>query len=111
MAKNSVNNSTRTRGLKPFKPGQSGNLRGRPKTDPEIKALFKGATPEAAKYLISLIGNPKARPADRIKAAEVIIDHGIGKAAQEIQVTGERNFNIVFDPILKEELGAAPEAN
>jgi hypothetical protein len=106
MQKKSVENRGR------FQKGNPGNPEapGRPKTDPEIKALFKGATLAAAKYLISLIGNPKARPADRIKAAEVIIDHGIGKAAQEIQVTGERTFQIVFDPILREELGGASEA-
>jgi hypothetical protein len=33
-------------------------------------------------------------------------DRGYGKPAQEVQITGDRTFNIVFDPILKEELGA-----
>jgi hypothetical protein len=98
--------TSKKRGRPPKKPFEVGNPGGpgRPKTDPEIKAMFKAATPEAAEYLIGLIRNAKSRPADRIRACEIIFDRGYGKPAQEVQITGDRTFNIVFDPILKEEL-------
>ena len=89
----------------PGNPKSNGKPGGRPRVDPDAKAMFKGATPEAAKYLISLLRSKKARGADKIKAAEVIIDHGLGKAVQEINLNGNMRTVISFDPILKEELG------
>ena len=91
---------------RPFGKGNPGGP-GRPKTDPEIKAMFKAATPRAAEFLVKVIADTKARVGDRIKAAEVIIDHGLGKAAQEISITGDSKLVISFDPILKEELDPA----
>jgi hypothetical protein len=95
---------------RPFKKGVSPNPSGRPKTPAEMKEAFRAHTPEAIDYLGRLVMDETARPADRIRAAEIIIDHGIGKAAQELQITGERNFSISFDPVLREELGVASEA-
>jgi hypothetical protein len=93
------------RGLTPFKPGETGNPNGRPKTNPEIKEMFRAATPMAAAFLIKLANNQKAKIPERIKAAEIIIDHGIGKAVQEVNLNGEVKTVISFDPILREELG------
>jgi hypothetical protein len=70
-----------------------------------MKAMFKCAVPEAIDYLIRVVEDSKAKTMDRIKAAEIIIDHGIGKASQEVQITGEKSFNIVFDSVLKDGLG------
>ena len=64
---------------KPFPKGQSGNPGGRPKTDPEVKALLKGATPAAAQLLIQLMEDPDNRPELRKACAESILDRVYGK--------------------------------
>jgi hypothetical protein len=92
---------------RPFPKGISPNPNGRPRTPAEMKEAFKAATPEAIDYLVKLIRNKKARTSDRIRACEIIIDHGLGKAPQEIQFSGDAPLTIVFDPILRQEF--APE--
>lgn len=64
--------------------GQSGNPKGRPKVDEDVKKIFKAATVPAAKALVAIVEDEKAKPLDRIRAAEIILDRVYGKAVQPI---------------------------
>lgn len=70
-----------------FQPGQSGNPGGRPKDDPRLKAMAQARTEEAFAVVLQCLSDEDARI--RLKAAEVILDRGFGKPAQELQHTGD----------------------
>ena len=52
----------------------SNNPGGRPKMDPNLKAAFRGHGPEALDALVATLRKPDARDADKIRAAEVILN-------------------------------------
>jgi hypothetical protein len=65
-----------------FKPGQSGNPGGRPKGEGRVREAAREHTDAALGVLVTAMGDEDVRV--RIKAAEVILDRGWGKAAQPI---------------------------
>ena len=81
----------------PFKPGQSGNPKGRRpvaeapnirrKMLADIKALAKEASEEAVKTLVEIMKDKAAPPAARASAANSILDRGWGKPQQTIEAT------------------------
>jgi len=68
-----------------FKPGQSGNPRGRPKKDPSVTAMFNGACPDAVKLLITTMNDENVKPELRVDCAKTIINRVMGKELQPIQ--------------------------
>jgi hypothetical protein len=72
-----------------FQKGQSGNPSGRPKQDPELKALFRTKTREAFEVLCKHLNSEDARVA--IVAAQAILDRGHGKPTQELSATVRRS--------------------
>lgn len=79
-----------------FQPGQSGNPSGRPKVPEEIKSAFREHTLEAVETLVKIMNAPGAKDADRLRAAEVILDRGWGKAAQSMEVDLNQIPQVVF---------------
>lgn len=82
-----------------FKPGQSGNPKGRPRKlraldDLLVEVLGDGVEKDEAKAIIQALVR-KAKAGD-VKAAEIILDRGYGKPKQHIEVEGElvRSFAI-----------------
>jgi hypothetical protein len=65
--------------LKPWKPGQSGNPKGRPEG---VEALARQYTPEAIRRLVRALDDNDSRVA--VTAAGMILDRGWGKPKQEI---------------------------
>ncbi|MBR1437913.1 MAG: hypothetical protein IJ587_05185 [Synergistaceae bacterium] len=63
-----------------FQKGVSGNPGGRPKTDPEVKAILKAAAPEAARLLVEMMyeDNPKIA----MWAITDVLDRTQGKPVQ-----------------------------
>lgn len=68
-------------GGRPFPKGVSGNPGGRPKTDPEVKAILKAAAPDAARRLVEMMYNENPKIA--MWAITDILDRTQGKAIQE----------------------------
>ena len=80
----------RKAGGRPFPKGVSGNPGGRPKVDPEVKAILKAAAPDAARRLVEMMYNENPKIA--MWAITDILDRTQGKAIQEqainMDVTG-----------------------
>jgi hypothetical protein len=90
-------------GAKPFKKGQSGNLKGRPQKLPELDKLLAEILGEdkegisAAKAILMAL-RAKAAKGD-IRAAELLLDRAYGKAKQHIQqdtnLSGALNISVM----------------
>ena len=76
-------NITRHSGM--FKPGQSGNPLGRPKSDKTIRDLARVHTKVALKTLTEIVKNPKASDTARVQACNALLDRGWGKAPQYVE--------------------------
>jgi cob(I)alamin adenosyltransferase len=92
-----------------FKPGQSGNPLGRPKTDQTLKELAKTHTQDALETLRSIMLNPKAKETARVHAATALLDRGWGKPAIALEaVKVEMNY-LAFLNTLSDEASALLE--
>ena len=82
----------------PFAKGESGNPGGRPSMDPELRKSVQGWAKESLEYLNEVRSDPNAKPDHRIKAAEVLIDRGFGKAVQAIDANVTESKPLTYDP-------------
>lgn len=93
--------------LKSYAPGQSGNPGGRPKMSPEMKEALSRFGPRAIEILTSIAENTRAKDADRIRAAEVLLDRYYGKPVQQTELTGEEGTPL-FTGVRVEFVKASP---
>ena len=80
------------------RPFEKGNHQGgRPKIPDELKEAFKALAPKALEVLqeIMIQGDKNA---DRVKAAEVILDRGWGKPLQQIDANVTERKPLTYDP-------------
>mgnify|MGYP006865018723 CR=1 FL=1 len=73
-------NITRHAGM--FKPGESWNPSGRPKSDETIRGLARVHTNDALNTLSGILKHPKASDTARVQACNALLDRGWGKAPQ-----------------------------
>ena len=79
-----------------FVAGQSGNPRGRPREDPDARAILKAATPDAARALVELLKSKRENI--RFTAAQEILNRTQGKPEQmsKIQLSSADDKGIIF---------------
>ena len=79
-----------TSGLRPWKPGQSGNPRGRPKG---LNSLLREKFGDDAKVLVEEVNrlafDQRESPATRFRMLSYLIDQHSGRPAQAMSVTGD----------------------
>jgi hypothetical protein len=63
-------------------PGYCPNPYGRPHVPENFKLTLRNNAMVALETIITIMNDPKARPADRIRASEVILERCYGKAVQ-----------------------------
>jgi len=73
--------------LKSYKPGQSGNLKGRPKNMPGVNELLAEVIDEDARRSILRMLKAHAIKGN-MKAIEIILDRLYGKPKQQTELTG-----------------------
>ena len=91
--------------LSPWKPGQSGNPSGRPKGTRDLAGYVLETTDDGRELIDSLLSiargitpniavqegsrprkDQQVRPADQLKAIEMLLDRGFGRSPQELDV-------------------------
>lgn len=70
-----------------FKPGQSGNPGGRPKSDSEFLKLVREAAPNALKRMQEIASDKKHF--DNFNAVKWILERAHGKPSQSLEVSGD----------------------
>jgi hypothetical protein len=85
-----------------FEKGQSGNPNGRPKMPEELREAFRAAGPKALATLLEILdGNFEGtKPADRLRASEILLNRGYGMPVQAIDAEISDLRPIVLDPKL-----------
>jgi hypothetical protein len=96
-----------------FKPGQSGNPGGREKG---IAALAREHGPAALQFLADVVdGKVAAKPAERIQAAQILLDRAYGKPvitqnSTNLEATVDLSEDVDVDPALKAKAEAELKA-
>jgi len=83
-----------TRG-RPFAPGNPGG--GRKRIPEDVLEACRASSTKAVKILTGILTNEAARDADRIRAAEIILNRGYGLPKQAVENSGANSdpFNIM----------------
>ena len=100
-----MSNPKNIENLKPFKKGQSGNPKGRPKLPDISEAMAKILADEkdgkTALDAILAALRSKAVKGD-VRAAQELLDRAFGKSKQSLDVGGE-GINVIFKPANKND--------
>ena len=91
-----------TSGLRPpWKPGESGNPSGKPKSIRQVTDLARSRAEKALKVLEDVMNDDGATPASRVSAATILLERGYGKPSADVQLTVKRNANDFSDEELE----------
>ncbi|HLK93934.1 MAG TPA: hypothetical protein VKZ18_28840 [Polyangia bacterium] len=74
------------RGLRPFRPGQSGNPGGRSKAIAEVEKLALKRSPQAIEELMRIA---KGRGLAAVRAAETVLAYGVGRPQHQVAITAK----------------------
>ncbi len=80
-----------------FTKGISGNPGGMHKGTAELKAIAREASPKAIAKLIEMIDHEDPRVA--LAASTAVLDRGLGKPTQAVEVSGEGGGPVIFQTI------------
>ena len=85
-------------------PGSILNPGGRPKTVKEFAIKAGAHDDEALGVMLSIMRNKRSRAADRLRAAEEILNRGYGRSPQAVTIKGDPEEPIVTTQLTKEQL-------
>lgn len=112
MANGNAGNSIKTGKKKAtsgsFKPGQSGNPKGRPKQTPQQKEALQAIRElagTAAHELKKMLEDEKTPPAQRVKVIEMILERAYGRPEAKVEVSAPDNG--IMDEIKRRMAGGA----
>lgn len=88
--------------------GQSGNPSGRPKENPQIKALALESAPDAFRKIIKLSHSKDEKVA--LAACTIIIERACGKPSQSVEISGETRTYVIAVPVKTDMEGIAWES-
>lgn len=81
----------------PFVKGVSGNAGGRPKDAHAIGELARSYAPEAIEKLVGIMrGEYGAKASDRVRAIDALLDRGLGKATQAIDLNAKGGLDVII---------------
>lgn len=91
--------------LRPAKPGEVRNPRGRPKKDHVLADMAQKHAKDAIKTLVAVMNNEDAPPNARVSAAGEILDRGFGRAPQSLDVEHKIGFAEQFEDFIRDMIG------
>ncbi|GHU43912.1 hypothetical protein FACS1894111_10310 [Clostridia bacterium] len=80
------------------KPKNAG--RGRKKTPPDIKAAFEELSHSAVDVLRKILNDTEAKPSDRLRAAECVLDRHLGKPQQSVDLSAIASVTAGCDDVI-----------
>jgi len=75
-----------------WKPGQSGNPKGRPKPDVDIAALAREHGPKCIEVVVKILGSDDEKL--RLAAAIALLDRGFGRPKQEMDINSNSTIEL-----------------
>lgn len=87
--------------LKPIKPGQALNPRGRPKKDLDLAALAQQHAQKAIETLAKCLIDSEATWPAKVSAASELLDRGFGRAPQSIDVKATVTLAAEFENFVR----------
>lgn len=81
-----------------FASGHSGNPGGQRRMPAELREAFQDKTQAALDVLVAVMQDKKAKGADRVHAAKVILDRAWGRPAQSVELAGPGGGPIPTEP-------------
>jgi hypothetical protein len=94
--------------LRPFAPGQSGNPGGRPKKAKAAADKAADHASEAIDALLEVLRDETAPHASKVSAATQILDRGIGRSIQPVDVEHRHTLSDELENIIREINGEPP---
>lgn len=89
--------------LRPFKPGQSGNPGGRPKkVKDSAEELARKSAIKAVQRLVDVLDDTDAPAPAVVAAANSLLDRGLGKARQHIDMNHTMSLSDEFERLLSQ---------
>ncbi len=72
-----------------FAPGQSGNIAGRPSSERQVTEAARNLAQEGLEALAEVMRDKRAVALARVRAVEIILERGYGKAPQRVLLAAE----------------------
>ena len=88
--------------LRPARPGERRNPRGRPKKDLSLAALAQEHAEKAVLKLAECLDDETASWPAKVSAASELLDRGFGRAPQSLQVDHKLDFSANFEAFVRE---------
>lgn len=79
----------------PVQKGHTNNPNGRPKMPRVVRDRFQGAASHVPEFMQAIMNDTSEKTADRIRAAEVILDRAYGKPTQHTELDANVKTSLV----------------